>query len=58
MYTTATVLGCGEQEGIWWDVVLLVCDPLSLDKVQSVIVLHGGCPYVLHVFKFLLIVIL
>lgn len=58
MYTTATVLGSGEQEGIWWDVVLLVCDPVSLDEVQSVIVLHGGCPYVLQVFKFLLTVIL
>ena len=58
MYTTATILGCGEQEGIWWDVVLLICDPVSLDEVHSVIVLHGGCPYVLHVFKFLLMVIL
>jgi hypothetical protein len=44
------MLGCGEHEGIWWDVVLLMCDPMSLDEIHSVIVLHGGCLYVLHVF--------
>ena len=58
MYTTAIILGCGEHEGIWWDVVLLMCDPVSLNELHSVIVFHGGCPYVLHVFKILLIVIL
>jgi hypothetical protein len=57
VYTTASVLGCGEQEGIWWD-VLLMYDPVLFDEVYSMIVLYVGCLYVLRVFKFLLIVIL